>query len=86
MRIIDADASKEKLEKTICEPCKGDGDDYYGVKCRACWVDDTIGIIDDAPTIKTKQVKYYDDDEKVWKIGEVIVSDSEKPNNLERSK
>ena len=27
-----------------------------------------------APTIKTKQVKYYDDDEKVWKIGEVIAN------------
>ena len=29
--------------------------------------------IDDAPTIKTKDVKYFDEDEKVWKIGEVIV-------------
>ena len=27
-----------------------------------------------APSIRTKQVKYYDDDEKVWKIGEVIVN------------
>ena len=26
-----------------------------------------------APTIKTKQIKYYDEDEQVWKIGEVIV-------------
>ncbi len=26
-----------------------------------------------APTITTKQIKYYDEDEKVWKIGEVIV-------------
>ena len=40
-----------------------------------------LGYIDSAPTIKTKQIKYYDEDEKVWKIGEVIVSDSEKPNN-----
>lgn len=38
-----------------------------------------------APTIKTKQIRYFDEDEQVWKIGEVIVSDSEKPNNLERS-
>ena len=29
--------------------------------------------VDDAPTIKTKEVKYYDEDEKVWKTGEVIV-------------
>ena len=26
-----------------------------------------------APTIQTKEVKYFDEDEKVWKIGEVIV-------------
>ena len=25
------------------------------------------------PIIKTKEVKYFDEDEKVWKIGEVIV-------------
>lgn len=25
------------------------------------------------PIIKTKQVKYFDEDEKVWKTGEVIV-------------
>ena len=27
----------------------------------------------DAPTIQTKQVKYFDEDENVWKIGSVIV-------------
>ena len=33
-----------------------------------------IKAIPSAPTIKTKQIKYYDDDEKVWKIGDVIVN------------
>ena len=28
-----------------------------------------------APTIATKQIKYYDEDGKVWKIGEVIVDE-----------
>ena len=42
-------------------------------------------VLGSAPTIKTKQVKYFDEDEKAWKIGEVIVNDSEKPNNSERS-
>jgi len=74
-RLIDAEASIEKLEKTICEPCKGDGDDYHGVKCRACWVDDTIGIIQDSPLIKTKRIKYFDEDESVWKVGSVIVDE-----------
>lgn len=27
------------------------------------------------PVIKTKQVRYFDEDEKVWKIGEVIVDE-----------
>ena len=29
--------------------------------------------IDLAPTIQTKEVKYFDEDENVWKIGSVIV-------------
>lgn len=32
-------------------------------------------IIDSAPTIKTKQVKYYDEEENVWKVGSVIVDE-----------
>lgn len=28
-----------------------------------------------APVIKTKQVKYFDEDENVWKVGEVIVDE-----------
>lgn len=51
-------------------------------------VDEFVSVenIDSAPSIKTKQIKYFDEDEKVWKIGEVIVRDSEKPNNsMERS-
>lgn len=30
-------------------------------------------MVDEAPGIATKQVKYYDEDEQVWKIGNVIV-------------
>ena len=40
-----------------------------------------LGYIDSAPTIKTKQIKYFDEDEKVWKIGEVIV-DGDKTDNI----
>lgn len=37
--------------------------------------DDSDGVeeVMQLPIIKTKQIKYYDDDENVWKIGEVIV-------------
>ena len=66
MRVIDAD----KLN--IYDVSPADGFVVMGV---------TEEDIDLAPTIKTKQVKYFDDDENVWKVGEVIVSDSEKPNN-----
>lgn len=31
--------------------------------------------IDSAPTIKTKQIKYFDEDEKVWKEGSVIINE-----------
>ena len=30
-------------------------------------------MVEDAPTIQTKEVKYYDEDGKVWKMGSVIV-------------
>ena len=42
------------------------------------WNRRTIKGLYSSPTIKTKQVKYFDEDEKVWKIGEVIVNSSER--------
>ena len=30
-------------------------------------------MVEEVPTIQTKEVKYYDEDESVWKIGSVIV-------------
>lgn len=29
--------------------------------------------VTNAPTIETKQIKYFDEEEKIWKIGSVIV-------------
>ena len=40
-------------------------------------LDNLFFMIANAPTIKTKQVKYFDEDEKVWKIGNVIVEPEE---------
>ena len=31
--------------------------------------------IENAPTIETKEIKYYDEDEQMWKIGKVIVEE-----------
>ena len=62
MRIIDADA----LIDEWCKWCR------HKPNCEEdCAFYDTVR---NAPTIKTKQVKYYDDDEKVWKIGGVIAN------------
>lgn len=34
-------------------------------------------VLNRIPTIATKQIKYFDEDEKVWKIGSVIVDGSD---------
>lgn len=34
-----------------------------------------INGLDSAPTIKTKEIKYFDEDDSVWKIGSVIVDE-----------
>lgn len=39
------------MEKRYCEPCVANKKDYNGAGCRACWVNDAIGEVDDAPTI-----------------------------------
>ena len=37
------------MEKRYCEPCVANKKDYNGAACRACWVNDAIGEVDDAP-------------------------------------
>lgn len=46
---IDREAFLKDAEIRYCMPCKGAGKDYNGLKCRACWVDDMMGDVDDAP-------------------------------------
>ena len=61
MKVIDA----EWLEELF--PDTGEGDWTYNATAQ--------GYIDSAPTIKTKQIKYFDEEEKVWKTGSVIVDE-----------
>ena len=56
IRLIDAYALIEDIEKRYCEPCKAEGKDYCEVACRACWVDDMILEIDPAPTVDAVKV------------------------------
>ena len=42
----------------------------YGIDGSKLW-----RKIREAPSLKTKQIKYFDEDEKVWKTGSVIVDE-----------
>lgn len=68
MRLIDADA----LALRWCGMKCGCERDECGREIEPCIV---VMAIEEAPSIKTKKVKYYDDDENVWKVGSVIVDE-----------
>ena len=46
---IEREVFLKDAEIRYCLPCKGAGKDYNGLRCRACWVDDMMGDVDDAP-------------------------------------
>ena len=56
MRLIDADALREQIERCYCDPCEAEKRDYDHVRCRACEAGDTLGWIDDAPTIEPESL------------------------------
>jgi len=60
MRLIDADELYERMLVRMV---------------MTAYQSTALSVIDHAPTIRTKSVKYFDEDEKVWKVGEVIVSE-----------
>ena len=64
-RYIEADALIESIKNTA-DLGGWIGEALYQIKQVA------IKYIDSAPSIETKQIKYFDEDEKVWKIGNII--------------
>ena len=60
-RYIDADA--------IRNPYSGTSLEWQGMLI--------LKLLDDAPIIKTKTIQYFDEDKKVWTIGEVIVNETD---------
>ena len=68
MRVIDADKLIEHITNTA-DLGGWIGEALQQIKQVA------IKYINLAPTIKTKEVKYFDEDEKVWKIGRVIIEE-----------
>ena len=65
MRIIDADYVLSKIGEYADHP----NEELVNNLAIA------FDIVCDAPIIRTKQVKYYDEDEQVWKVGSVIVDE-----------
>lgn len=63
MRLIDADVLKANCDIKVGNTTIGRRDYVM------------FHEIDSAPTIETKQIKYFDEEEKVWKIGSVIVNE-----------
>lgn len=51
-RLIDANKRISEIKQLYCASC----DNYGGTKCRACWVDDAMCLIEDAPTVDAVEV------------------------------
>lgn len=51
---IDREALMRQIKEIHCADCNS----YHGVKCRACWVDDTFGYIDSEPSADVAQVRH----------------------------
>ena len=43
---IEREAFKKSAEERYCKPCKAEGKDYNGCRCRACWVDDMLDEVE----------------------------------------
>lgn len=46
------------IKNRYCKPCEDEKRDYNHVRCRACWVEDMIDEIDEAPTADVQEVKH----------------------------
>ena len=72
MRLIDADVLIEKYYKQMDELMESTSEH---LSAEALSLLCGFTLINSAPSIETKQIKYFDEDEKVWKIGSVIVDE-----------
>ena len=51
-RLIDTETVIRKLRKANCAECNV----VRKVQCSACWVDDVVSLLDDAPTVDAVEV------------------------------
>ena len=54
-RLVDANALVQAINRRYCSNCNN----YNGILCRACHIQDALDMIDDAPTVNTKPVQRY---------------------------
>lgn len=51
---IEREALMRRIKEIHCAEC----DSYHGVRCRACWVDDTLDYIDSEPAADVTTVRH----------------------------
>ena len=51
---IERESLMRRIKEIHCAEC----DNYHGVRCRACWVDDTLGYIDIEPPADVAPVRH----------------------------
>ena len=51
---IEREALMRRIKEIHCAEC----DSYHGVRCRACWVDDTLDYIDSEPASDVAPVRH----------------------------
>ena len=52
---IEREALMRRIKEIHCAEC----DSYHGVRCRACWVDDTLDYIDSEPAADVATVQEW---------------------------
>lgn len=55
-RLINSDDLINEIVANCCRPCELNGEDYHGIKCRACLVDDCIEYINNAPIVNREDL------------------------------
>ena len=51
---IEREALMRRIKEIHCADCNS----YHGVRCRACWVDDTLDYIDSEPAADVAEVRH----------------------------
>ena len=84
---IEREALMRRIKEIHCAEC----DSYHGVRCRACWVDDTLDYIDSepaadvAPVVRCQDCEYFRlNDENVPYCLNPFGSGSSNPNLLKQ--